>query len=909
MLLAAGCSEAPKYKIGVSQCSQDDWRRKMNEEIEREIMLHPDAEVEIRSADDSNEKQIRDIRYFMDHGFDIIIAAPNEADAITPVISEAYDKGIPVIVFDRNVNGNKYTAYQGVDNQRLGESAAKYAYTLVGDDARILEIYGLKGSTPATDRHTGFARRAAASGMNIVATGYGNWNYDDGAKVADSLLSLHPDVDLIYAHNDRMAIAASKVARKRGLNPRVIGIDAAPEIGIKAVADSLIDATFLYPTEGHALIRTALNIIEGRPYDKVKMFPVASAVDKSNADILLLQNRSLEEETDKIRMLKTQVDDYWSKHSAQTTLFYAAIFILILLFISLFLTLRAYWQRKRHQQQLMEQNALLQEQRDLQKSLNDQLQAATQSKLAFFTNVSHDLRTPLTLISEPVAQLLKSENISSRERTLMKLADKNVRILRRLINQILDFRKYENGSMQANLTETDLPALMREWAASFNEMARKRDIRLNVDIESPEDPYLAVDPEKMERIFFNIMGNAFKFTRDNGRISVCYRAEGDKVRFSITDNGLGISEEDQKNIFDRFFEVDRIHPNGSGLGLTLAKAFVELHGGTIEVESLPGKGSEFIVEIPVRHVHREAAQPDPVQSITTEDIVSELSAVGSDDTAGDSSIPADADEYSDKPLLLVIDDNCDILNMMTGLMDDEYRVITASNGREGLRLAVKYVPDLVVCDVMMPVMDGLECCRLIKEEVSTSHIPVLMLTACSLDEQRLSGYENGADGYVAKPFSIDLLRARCRSLVANRRRIRELFSAGKGTEVAVNAPSGNAATASTPDVEDEFYARFIKIVEEEMGNPDLSVDDLASRIGLGRSQFYRKIKALTNYSPVELLRRFRLQKARSMLTKTSRSISEVAYAVGFSSPAYFTRCYREAYGETPRELRERLTKK
>ncbi|MDE6218009.1 MAG: helix-turn-helix domain-containing protein, partial [Muribaculaceae bacterium] len=425
----------------------------------------------------------------------------------------------------------------------------------------------------------------------------------------------------------------------------------------------------------------------------------------------------------------------------------------------------------------------------------------------------------------------------------------------------------------------------------------------------PEDPYLAVDPEKMERIFFNIMGNAFKFTRDNGRISVRYRVEGDKVRFSITDNGLGISEEDQKNIFDRFFEADRIHPNGSGLGLTLAKAFVEIHGGTIEVESLPGKGSEFIVEIPVRHVHREAAQPDPVQSITTEDIVSELSAVGSDDTTGDSSIPSDAEEDSDKPLLLVIDDNCDILNMMTGLMDDEYRVITASNGREGLRLAVKYVPDLVVCDVMMPVMDGLQCCRLIKEEVSTSHIPVLMLTACSLDEQRLSGYENGADGYVAKPFSIDLLRARCRSLVANRRRIRELFSAGKGTEVAVNAPSGNAAVAPTPDVEDEFYARFIKIVEEEMGNPDLSVDDLASRIGLGRSQFYRKIKALTNYSPVELLRRFRLQKARSMLTKTSRSISEVAYAVGFSSPAYFTRCYREAYGETPRELRERLTKK
>lgn len=405
-ICTVGCRESKVYRIGVSQCSEDDWRRKMNDEIEREVMFHNDAQVEIRSADDSNEKQIADIRYFMENNFDIIIAAPNEAEAITPIIKEAYESGIPVLLFDRNINGDTYTSFQGVDNQGIGWSAAHYARHLAGDGGKVIEIHGLKGSTPASERHDGFVKcLKAEGGLTLVASEYGDWNYENAAIVADSLLRLYPDVDIIYAHNDRMAIAASDMADKHGVEPYIIGIDAAPEIGIKAVAEGVIDATFLYPTEGHRLIRTALSILKGEPFERVVSLPIPSAVDKSNADILLLQNESLKEETSKMRMLKTQVDDYWSKHSVQTTLFYASIAILMLLFGFLFLLLRAFWQRKKHQQILMAQNKLLEEQRDLQKRLNEQLNEATQSKLVFFTNVSHDLRTPLTLISEPVEQL------------------------------------------------------------------------------------------------------------------------------------------------------------------------------------------------------------------------------------------------------------------------------------------------------------------------------------------------------------------------------------------------------------------------------------------------------------------------------------------------------------------------
>ncbi len=887
------CKEETKYRIGVSQCSNDDWRTKMNEEIQREIMFHPEATVEIRSADDSNEKQIADIRYFADNGFDIIIAAPNEADAITPVIEEVYDAGIPVIVFDRDINGDSYTAYQGVDNVGIGKSAADYARHLLPDGGNVIEIHGLAGSTPAVGRHEGFAKEAELKGMNIIASAYGNWNYEDAAIKVDSLLNIYEDVDLIYAHNDRMAIAASDVARKHGKDIRIIGIDAAPEIGIKAVADSVIDATFLYPTEGYRLIRTALNILNGRPYEREKILPLSSAVDLSNADILLLQNESLMEETSKIKYLKSQVDDYWNRHSAQTSLFYAMIIILLLLFGVLFLVLRAFWQRKKHQNVLMSQNKILEEQRDTQRELNEQLNAATQSKLVFFTNVSHDLRTPLTLIAEPVEQLAVADNLTPQQSMLMKIANKNVKILRRLINQILDFRKYENGKLNLNLVESKFGTLVKEWAESFNSIARKRDITLTVDVTLDKDFTLAVDAEKIERVFFNLMSNAFKYTPDNGSIKFSCGLDGNNLRFSIEDTGQGIGADDINNIFDRFYQVDKIHPNGSGIGLSLAKAFVELHGGSIAVESTLGVGSKFTVTLPVVHVE-ECMPADTDNLITKADVNAELDRLEEVNrtTAG-----------TELPLLLVIDDNDDIRRMIGELLKDEYNIVTAPDGREGVRLAAKYVPDLIICDVMMPVMDGLECCRIIKDEVSTSHIPVLMLTACSMDEQRARGYDSGADGYLSKPFNSAVLKSRCRNLIENRKRIKNLWSSNGGGDVTAKERN---ASVLVNDVDSEFYSKVLDIMKKEMGNPDLNVDTLASMMGLGRSQFYRKIKALTNYSPVELLRNLRLKQAREMLTTTEKTIGEIAYEVGFSSPAYFTRCYREAFDETPTELRERI---
>ena len=549
----------------------------------------------------------------------------------------------------------------------------------------------------------------------------------------------------------------------------------------------------------------------------------------------------------------------------------------------------------------MQQNRLLEEERDKQKRLNEQLENATQSKLMFFTNVSHDLRTPLTLISEPVAQLAAADNLTPQQHTLMKIAEKNVRILRRLIDQILDFRKYENRKLEVHRSEVDFNQCIREWMELFHAVACKRGIKL--ELEAPaagQSLPLAIDVEKIERVFFNLLSNALKYTPRNSSITVRCRCDARQLTFEVADTGEGISEHDIGNIFDRFYQADRIHTRGSGIGLSLAKAFVELHGGTISVESQLHKGARFTVTLPVRHVApatTEAGAEDVDSATGQHNVEAELETID-DHTSFD----------ADKPIILVIDDNRDIRLLIKELMSADYSILTASNGREGVQLAARYVPDLVICDVMMPVMDGLECCRRIKNELSTSHIPVLMLTACSMDEQRAQGYDSGADGYLSKPFSSAVLKSRCASLIANRKRIRELWSSSlpAGGRKQERPTSGPNAPAGDPD--NEFYNRFLALFQEEMGNANLSIDSIAARMGLERSQFYRKIKSLTNYAPVELIRLLRLQRGRTLLTTTDKSISEIAYETGFSAPSYFTKCYRDVYGETPTDVRNRVAK-
>lgn len=883
-----------RYRIGVSQCSDDEWRHKMNNEIVREALFYDGVEVEIRTAKDNNRNQIADIKYFIDKKVDLLIVAPNEAAAITPVVEKAYRQGIPVVVIDRKILSDKYTAFVGADNYEIGKDVGQYILNRLHGKGKVLEITGLEGSTPAMERHKGLTDVLKEEpGIEITASVDGAWLQSVAGEKMDSVFQTNKNIDLVFAQNDRMAIGAYLSARQQQLEKEMlfVGIDALPgkEYGVEQIINGVLDATFIYPTGGDKVVQVAMDILEKRPYERDTKLSTA-LVDKTNARVMQLQTDHITEQDGKIERLNNQVNEYLSRYSAQTMFLYACLIILLLFAALLAIIVRAYWTKNRMNMELSRQKKKLEEQRDQLISLSKQLEEATHAKLVFFTNVSHDFRTPLTLVADPVEQLLEDKTLTPRQQSLLKVVHKNVHILLRLVNQILDFRKYENDKLELVRANMNLRVQLQEWSHSFQTLALKKHIHFVLEVNDDRADYLmAVDAEKMERVYFNLLSNAFKFTPENGTITVTLstltKEEGGRyARLVVADTGSGISVQHIRHIFDRFYQIDVNHA-GSGIGLALAKAFVELHGGEITVDSVEGKGTVFTVDIPMTVVEEPSADLVQEPRITQQTVVEEL-----EDMETEEQIP---DE--NKECILIIDDNADVRDYVKSLLKEEYTVIEAPDGRAGLKKAMKYVPDAIICDVMMPVMDGLECCRKLKTELQTSHIPVMLLTACSLDEQRIQGFEcGGADSYISKPFNSKLLLVRLRNLMDNHKRLKQFF--GDKTTLSKEPVS---------DVDKGFVDRFRELIEENLADSELSVEDLGSKMGLSRVQLYRKIKALTNYSPNELVRIARLKKAASLLASSEKTISEITYEVGFTSPSYFTKCYKDYFGESPTDFLKR----
>ena len=882
-----------RYRIGVSQCSDDEWRHKMNNEIVREALFYDGVEVEIRTAKDNNRNQIADIKYFIDKKVDLLIVAPNEAAAITPVVEKAYRQGIPVVVIDRKILSDKYTAFVGADNYEIGKDVGQYILNRLHGKGKVLEITGLEGSTPAMERHKGLTDVLKEEpGIEITASVDGAWLQSVAGEKMDSVFQTNKNIDLVFAQNDRMAIGAYLSARQQQLEKEMlfVGIDALPgkEYGVEQIINGVLDATFIYPTGGDKVVQVAMDILEKRPYERDTKLSTA-LVDKTNARVMQLQTDHITEQDGKIERLNNQVNEYLSRYSAQTMFLYACLIILLLFAALLEIIVRAYWTKNRMNMELSRQKKKLEEQRDQLISLSKQLEEATHAKLVFFTNVSHDFRTPLTLVADPVEQLLEDKALTPRQQSLLKVVHKNVHILLRLVNQILDFRKYENDKLELVRANMNLRVQLQEWSHSFQTLALKKHIHFVLEVNDDRADYLmAVDAEKMERVYFNLLSNAFKFTPENGTITVTLstltKEEGGRyARLVVADTGSGISVQHIRHIFDRFYQIDVNHA-GSGIGLALAKAFVELHGGEITVDSVEGKGTVFTVDIPMTVVEEPSADLVQEPRITQQTVVEEL-----EDMETEEQIP---DE--NKECILIIDDNADVRDYVKSLLKEEYTVIEAPDGRAGLKKAMKYVPDAIICDVMMPVMDGLECCRKLKTELQTSHIPVMLLTACSLDEQRIQGFECGADSYISKPFNSKLLLVRLRNLMDNHKRLKQFF--GDKTTLSKEPVS---------DVDKGFVDRFRELIEENLADSELSVEDLGSKMGLSRVQLYRKIKALTNYSPNELVRIARLKKAASLLASSEKTISEITYEVGFTSPSYFTKCYKDYFGESPTDFLKR----
>lgn len=865
-LVFSACSDnnVKKYVIGVSQCSEDIWRDKLNNELVMSTYQHDNVTLKFASANDNDRLQKQQIEQFIKEGVNLLIVSPNQIHTISSVIDKAYDAGIPVILFDRKTDSRKYTAFIGADNYEAGHEIGYFIGQQLEGKGNIAEICGLQASSPAIERNRGFMDALKNyPDIKVVARGYGDWIKESGVTAMDSILvqSKEP-FQYVFAQNDRMALGALQSIKKHKVKGiKIVGIDALPVPGggMENVRDGNLEASYIYPTRGDSVMQLALNILEKKPY-KRDNYLKGALVTKANANVLLMQNEEMNKQTARLNALHGKVDTYLVQYNHQKM--YIVLFSIILL---LLIGIMVYIYRTILMKRRIEEEA-------------------NKAKLQFFTNISHELRTPLTLIADPVNYIIHDDNLNSQQRSMLQIVQRNVLVLTQLVSEILDFRKVQNGKMELRLSDFNLAESMKQWIKLFSVSAQKKHIDISMD--APDTIMLRADQDKIERICYNLLSNALKYTSEGGEISLMAKEEDGRVMISVADNGCGISSDELPYIFDRFYQAKNAG-RGTGIGLAIVKAFTELHHGEVSATSIEGKGSTFTIHIPV--IQKGEVTNQPTEKI--EQLVEPSSA---------EEVPNQArhiDELiqpyqTDKPEVLIIDDNIDIRTYLRSVLSEKYNVSEAADGKVGLELARKIVPDIVLSDIMMPVMDGLAFCQQLKTDKAISHIPVILLTARSLDEQRAEGYEHGADAYLSKPFSLRLLLSRIDNLIESRKKLNQTWS--KGVE---DDEIGNISN----EIDKSFLKQLRKIIQENLANSDLSVEQIGDEIGLSRVQLYRKVKALTGYSPVEIVRKARLTRARHLLQTTERTVSEVAYAVGFSTPSYFSKCYKDEFGENPKK--------
>lgn len=523
------------------------------------------------------------------------------------------------------------------------------------------------------------------------------------------------------------------------------------------------------------------------------------------------------------------------------------------------------------------------------------------TKERFFTNISHELRTPISLILPPIHEIQKKGKLDPESSQLISLAEKNSARLLRLVNQILDFNKLENEALQVKVAQIELVSFCREIFSLFTDQAQRQ--RIDFRFQSTHNACPAwVDAEKIEAALFNLLSNAFKFTPEGGNIAVELDAKENSPLFqqgefeiTIKDSGIGISAKDQGRIFERFYQSEegKKRSASSGIGLTMVAEYVALHKGKIEVDSEPGKGTAFTIRLPLGKLHLSG---DPVN----EKAIAPDGA-GLVDHQDEGRQPYHLAAESDKPLILIVEDNHDIVEFIRVSLAEKYNFIVAQNGEEGLEKARNFRPEAIISDIMMPVMDGLSLCDQIKANPDTSHIMVILLTAKSLDAHRLEGIRRGADVYIAKPFEIDLLDAHMVNLLNRKKELTHYFR----TELV----SRQDEPDSKENADNKFIKRVMDIIEANIGDSEFGVERISREIGMSSTHLYRKLKALTNRSPQDIIKKYRIKKASLMLQNNEGNVSETMYKVGFSSLSYFSKCFKSEFGLTPKEYQQQMTAK
>ena len=899
-----GCShpqETPHFTIGFSQCVESDaWRKTMLEGMKRELAFYPNTNFIYRQADNNSALQIKQVKELLHANIDLLIISPNEARPLTPVVEEAYNKGIPVIVIDRKTASALYTAYIGADNYEIGKLAGQYAANLLHNQGNIMEITGLPASSPAIERHKGFTDALAQHpGIKLSRQINGEWLQQSAMNQLARSPKDSLDVQLVFAHNDRMAYGTHEFySSQPGLPmPKIIGVDGLPgnNGGMQLVNDRVLTATMLYPTGGEEAIRTAMKILQQEDFKKENLLQT-TVLDSTNVRVMELQASKIGSQQQQIERQQSRLYEQVRIYNDQQTYLYILVGLLALAVGLGGLSLYSLNENRKKNRMLRRQNEEISDQKNRLEEMSARAQAANDARVNFFTNISHEFRTPLTLILGPLEELMGRQHITAGTSQQYTLIHKNVIRLLRLMNQLIDFRKVELNKMKLQAAPNDLVAFTEEIIASYKIIARQRQIDLRL-ITNERKLEVWFDGNMLDKVIFNLLSNAFKFTKDHGFVLVYIQVseDGRHAVVKVEDNGIGMKPESVAHAFDMFYQGEFENYKGSGLGLSLSKELIQLHGGTISVTSEKWKGATFEVRLPLGKEHLSAADiaggenTQPLlydqEKVYTADLLADLNKVTLQE-----GLPA-VKEYS----MLLIEDHADLRSFLKDTFCNNFEILEAENGQSAVQQAFDHVPDIIISDVMIPGKDGISLINIFKHDVRTSHIPIILLTAQTGIEKQVEGMKGLADIYMTKPFNVKFLKQTVESLLNNRAKLKDHFTGALSTSLK---------TQTVGKLDRKFISEFTAYIESNIGNEDLNVDEICRSMGISRMQLYRKVKAVMNTNVNDYILNTRLQKARYLLQHGDQNISEIAFKVGFSSAAYFSTVFKSKFGLTPKGFKE-----
>jgi len=867
------CSSKPRkphFKIGFSQCIDDAWRPKMDESMDQEILLQKEFDVDliIKNVHFNSNLQLTHIRELVSEGIDILIITPNEVAGLVSLIDSLYNSGLPIIILDRTISSDNFTAYIGANNYLIGTEVGKLLEEFAIEHQKIWEITGQLFSSPAIERSAGFRDEFHLQGIPII-TVESNWEENDAFEKADSLLNIGITPDIVYAHNDFMAKGVYNALQKHQKKAIIIGVDGLPDVGLKMVEEGVLNATFLYPSGGDRAIDLALNILSNKKYEKYNYLNTLR-IDSRNVRTLLLQQEIIASQQTKIDKQRAY-DIQLSNRIRQTQLFFILALVIIGLLITttiiIFLLLK---QKGRINREISNKRMLIETQNEKIVAHKENLirmvkiaEEATDSKLRFFTNISHEFKTLLSLIIFPTEDLLK-ENVSEDDRIEKAMhIKKNVNRLTKLTEDLISFRALDKNKYVQKIENTNISKIVNEIVLEFKNEAQAKGLLIESHIE--KEVVRKIDKGALEKILFNLLSNAIKYTH-KGSIKVSLNLEEDKVYLKVEDSGIGISQNEKNLIFNRFYRSnsnESIKSKGSGIGLSLCQELVEMQNGKISFESKIGIGTVFTVILPT----------SPMVIIDDDIIASDTN-------------------YANRKVLLV-EDNEELRDMLVDKLRENFIVMAVENGQEAFESLKDEIPDIVVSDVLMPVMDGLELCKRIKE-IKDVDIPVILITALNSPRDSIKGFDLGADAYISKPLSVELLVSRIKNILHKK----ENEAANKISDIV---PFKFIEGKSIK--EQKFINECaMKICEEDNGVL-LSAKDLSRSLNLSHSTLFRRIKSITGLKVVDFMKKIRLEYAAQLLLKTNLQIKEIAWKIGFEDQKYFSKCFKEQFGSSPSDFK------